>query len=122
MHANHSIKNALTFLFLPLLAPFALLARLFRGGADTTVEEVEKVLLRMVSGKIDAYWWEDFLSTPLRDRQLNTIRERCDEVWHEGSGYISEDIDGQLYLNSDGVAEIESLLQKCEYLKRNRES
>ncbi|MDM3870831.1 hypothetical protein QSV34_05630 [Porticoccus sp. W117] len=120
MQANHAIKNALSFLLLPLLAPFALLVRLFRGGVDKSIEEVEAVLQRMLSGKIDAYWWDDFLSTPIRDRQLNAIRERCDEVWHEQSPYISKDIDGQYYLNSDGISEIQALLQKCSYLKASR--
>ena len=120
MHAQHSLKNAVSLLLLPLLAPFALLARLFRGGVDTSIEEVEAVLRRMESGKIDAYWWDDFLSTPIRDRQLNAIRERCDEVWHEQSAFISQDIDGQYYLNSEGIKEIQALLQKCSYLKASR--
>lgn len=121
MYAVQPIKNALSFLLLPLLAPFALLARLFRGGAPVTLDEVEQVLLRMESGQIDAYWWEDFLTTPIRDRELNAIRERCDEVWHEQSAFISRDIDGQLYLNTEGIKEIQLLLQKCSYLRKERE-
>lgn len=50
--------------------------------------------------------WDDFISVPLDNPELDRIRARCDEL---PAQYPSDD--GHSYCNDDGLAEIRSLYE-----------
>ena len=71
----------------------------------------------MESGEIDEYWWDNFINVPIKNDELDKIRERCEEIWIPDSGYLSKD--DEYYLNEKGIQEIRSLINKCNDIKSN---
>jgi len=107
----------LLFLTAPLWLPILLVLKLFGKPAVVEPTEVEDWLQRMHSGEVDQYWWDDFLSIPIRDPELDSIRERCEHIWSIDSGYL-ERVDADTFrLNEKGILEIEKLIRKCRSVR-----
>jgi len=59
-----------------LLAILWLLGRK-KGGVSYTVSEVRAYLQQFLEGKGNPYEWDDFLSIPIKDPYLDSIKNRC---------------------------------------------
>ncbi len=71
-------------LWLPVLvigAGIAFFSQLLEKRVERSREEVESVLLKMESGVVSGDLWDDFLSVPIFDKQLDQIRERVGIFW-----------------------------------------
>ena len=86
------------------------------GKAKRTPEEVLEVLEEMESGKIDDYWWDDFLSVPIKSGSLDKIREECEGIYTENSPHLSKNAEGKLYLNETGKVVVRRLIEQCKIL------
>lgn len=46
-------------------------------------EEVRQTIVAFIEGRGGAYDWDDFLSFPLQDPELEAVRKRCIEIEDE---------------------------------------
>ncbi len=116
------LKVVALLLLLPIIIPVMIVAKLMFGNkANVEKDEVLDVLKRMESREIDEYWWDDFLNVPIKNPELDELRERCDEVWQPDSTYLDKSPEkGEYYLNERGLAEIRSLIHRCERIASNK--
>lgn len=105
----------------PIWMVVLIILKIFDKGAPLTPNEVEQWLTRMRCGEVDDYWWDDFINVPIRDKQLDKLREECEGIWVESSGFLYRDHDGTYRLNESGVAAIERLLERCHEIERERQ-
>ena len=76
----------------------------------------------MESGEVDDYWWDDFINVPIKNPELDAIRERCDEIWREDSQFLEKSkTDDEYHLNEIGMNEIRKLIQRCELIASNKQ-
>lgn len=118
------LKVAAVILLLPIIIPIMIVAKfVFGNKANVQKDEVLGFLRRMEAGEIDDYWWDDFLNVPIKNAELDELRERCDELWQPGSGYLDKSPEnGEYYLNERGLVEIRSLIDRCERIVSNTSS
>jgi hypothetical protein len=67
------VVGLLVVLTAPIWIVAILILKIFEKPADLKPIEVETWLQRMATGEIDEYWWEDFLSVPIKDARLDNI-------------------------------------------------
>lgn len=91
---------------------------IFGNKSNVSKEDVLEYLKRMQSGEIDEYWWDDFLNVPIKNEELESIRERCDVIWDFKSEFLSQK--DKYYLNKSGIAEITKLIERCENVAPNK--
>ncbi|WP_414432838.1 hypothetical protein [Alcanivorax sp. IL2] len=99
-------------LWLPVLvigAGIAFFSQLLEKRIERTREEVEAVLRKMESGVVSADLWDDFLSVPISDKQLDKVRERVEVLW-EYDDFQTKNADGFYVLNEKGLSEIRKIL------------
>ena len=115
------LKTAVGIILIVLLAPFVLLLIVLtkltgHDKADLTKEEVLEYLRRMDAGEVDGYAWDDFVNVPIKDAELDKVRERCAEIWNDVmNGYLVSDEDFRL--NARGHQEIKQLIEQCESMR-----
>jgi hypothetical protein len=104
-----------------VLLPLLLVLRLIFGDkSEISKDEVLAYLRRMESGVVDLDWWDDFFSVPIKNPELDSIRERCEEIWQPDSGYMLQNRSGGYELNQAGFAEIANLIKKCESISYHK--
>ena len=64
----------------PVLLPVAIIAGLLSGPARRTPEEVVRPLEDFLHGTGGAYDWDDFVSVPIEDPELEGLRRRADAI------------------------------------------
>ena len=108
------IGIALFLAFFPLMVVLKVLLTITgQDKADLSREEVLDYLRRMDAGEVDDYGWDNFVNVPLKDAELDEIRERCSEIWEDAMNeYLISDED--LRLNEKGREEIKRLIEQCE--------
>ena len=88
-----------------------MLAKVFEKPIELSVEEVESVLLQMAAGTVDDYGWDNFLNIPIRDKRLDTIREKVEILWSYDD-FLTKNNDGDYILNSKGLKELEVIISE----------
>ncbi|XPF94885.1 hypothetical protein ACM9HF_02415 [Colwellia sp. RE-S-Sl-9] len=99
-------------IWLPVLAigtGVAFFSQLLEKRVERSREEVEAILLKMESGVVSEDLWDDFLSVPIFDKQLDKIRERVEVLWAYDDFQAKND-DGCYVLNEKGLSEIREIL------------
>ena len=79
-------------------------------------DEVEKVLVEMASGKEDEHLWDSFLSVPIKNKELDKIREQVEVLW-EYDEFQEKNENGMWVLNKRGLKELDELISKLRGLK-----
>ncbi|MEC4728571.1 hypothetical protein HWQ46_23905 [Shewanella sp. D64] len=101
-------------LWLPVLAIGALIAfflQLLEKRIERSFEEVENVLLEMESGVVSEDLWDDFLSVPIFNKQLDKIREKVEVLWAYDDFQTKND-DGYYVLNEKGLSDIREIINE----------
>ncbi len=80
-----------------------------RSSAD-----VASVLRALLDGRLDHKEWDFFVCVAIRDPRLESIRNRCAELWVEGSPYLESGEIDPTKLSELGRREVEKLLRECE--------
>ena len=80
---------------------------------ERTKEEVVDFLKRMETREVDAAGWDRFLNIPIKNRDLDNIRKRCEVLW-EYDEFLMENEDGDFVLNDRGISEIRKLISELE--------
>ena len=117
------IKQLLISVVVIILSPILIIllpiwVLIFGNKSKVSVDEVLEYLKRMEAGEIDEYWWDDFINVPIKNDELDKIRERCEKIWIPDSGFLSkESEDDEYHLNEKGIREIQSLINKCIHIK-----
>lgn len=99
-------------LWIPLLAIGAFIAffsQLLEKRIERSREEVEDILLKMESGVVSDDLWDDFLSVPIFNKQLDKVRENVEVLWAYDDFQTKND-DGCYVLNEKGLSEIREIL------------
>jgi hypothetical protein len=104
-----------------LIIPFAILVIsilnvLGLNKANLESTDVLGYLHKMKNGEVDDYWWDDFLSVPIKNEALDQIRESCNEVWDPQSRFLKRNEDGLFELNQVGYQRIEELIIQTKRL------
>ncbi len=101
---------------LVLIFPFFLVLRLFNKPVDLSNEEVEDVLVKMSLNEPDDYLCDDFLSIPIKNKELENIREQLDIIWaHEE--FQEKNKEGIFVLNELGLYKVDKLIIELRNLK-----
>jgi len=100
------------YILLAILASIVLL-KIFGNRMERTKEEVIDFLKRMESREVDGAGWNRFLNVPIKNRDLDTIRKRCEVLW-EYDEFLMQNEDGDFVLNDRGMSEIRKLISELE--------
>ena len=77
------VLNVLVFLLLsPLLILFVVISGLFSKPANRTADEVARYLWNEAQGRSNCRDWDDFVSIPIADPDLDAIREEAATMSH----------------------------------------
>src|SRR5687768_13692092 len=99
------LKILLLGILLLVLLPLILVLRLIFGDKpEVSKDEVLAYLRRMESGETDPNGWDDFFGVPIKNPELDSIRERCKAIWQPDSGYMSKTRSAGHELNQAGFA------------------
>jgi myosin-crossreactive antigen len=104
--------NIAIYILLTILSVIVLL-KVFGRKMERTKEEVVDFLKRMESREVDGAGWDRFLNIPVKDRYLDSVRERC-EVLREYDEFLMQNEDGDFVLNDRGISEIRKLISELE--------
>jgi hypothetical protein len=85
-----------------ILFPVALVAAVFAGGEERTAAEVAGYIRNFLEGECGEWDWDDFISIPIADPALETVRKRALIV------DLSLTAEGRLTL-SELLAEVEQM-------------
>ncbi|MCB1647383.1 MAG: hypothetical protein KDI36_18115 [Pseudomonadales bacterium] len=112
--AKQIVTVVFVVLFFPVVLLFVLVMKLTGNDkADLSKEEVLAYLKRMDDGEVDEYGWDDFVNVPIKNAELDEVREKCFEIWTEAkNGYLVSDDDYRL--NEKGEEEIKRLIKRVE--------
>ena len=66
------------------------------GKIDLNKKQAAEIIKDFIDGKGGKWDWDDFISIPIKDRYLDSIRERCAGLPEEfppekGGGYCNKD-------------------------------
>ncbi|GEM_PF-5253124 len=100
--------------FLILAAPLAFMAKVFEKSMYRSRDEVEAILVKMALNQPDEYLWDDFLSIPIKDKDLDNIREQVEILWAYDS-FQTKNENGQYILNQKGLDELENIIQELRF-------
>ena len=75
------LKSIFATIVVILLLPIALISKLFGKSMDRSSYEVENILMEMAAGKVDEHFWDSFLSIPIKNKELDKIREQVEVLW-----------------------------------------
>jgi hypothetical protein len=92
------------YILIAILAVIVLL-KVFGNRMERTKEEVIDFLKRMEAREVDGAGWDRFLNVPIKNRNLDGIRKRCEVLW-EYDEFLMENEDGDFVLNDSGISEI----------------
>ncbi len=109
MKAFDLLKWIIWFPVLVIGVGVAFFSQLFEKRIERSREEVEAILLKMESGVVSDDHWDDFLSVPIFDKQLDKIRERVEVLWAYDD-FQTKNEDGCYVLNEKGLLEIREIL------------
>ena len=101
-------------IWLPVLVigvGIAFFSQLLEKRIQRSREEVEAILLKMESGVVSDDLWDDFLSVPIFDKQLDKIRARVEVLWAYDD-FQTKNEDGCYVLNEKGLSEIREILSE----------
>jgi hypothetical protein len=79
-----------------------------------TEKEVKALLESWVSGNIDSYEWDYFISVKSKNPRLEAIRQECGEIWVSGSPYLETPHRITLTLSKLGVEKVRKLIAELE--------
>lgn len=79
------LQKTIARLFAIIIIPIAIIVipvlnALGLNKVDLESGDVLDYLHKMKNGEVDDYWWDDFLSVPIKNEALDQIRESCSEV------------------------------------------
>jgi hypothetical protein len=103
------------YILIAILAVIVLL-KVFGNRMERTKEEVIDFLKRMEAREVDGAGWDRFLNIPIKNRNLDGIRKRCEVLW-EYDELFMENEDGDFVLTDSGISEIRKLI--CELEQQN---
>jgi len=89
------------------------LLKVLGNRMERSQEEVIDFLMRMGLREVDGAGWDRFLNIPIKNRDLDSIRERCAVLW-EYDEFLMENEDGDFVLNDRGVLEVRKLISELE--------
>ncbi|TCN90135.1 hypothetical protein [Shewanella fodinae] len=101
-------------IWLPVLVigvGIAFFSQLLEKRIERSRQEVKTILLEMESGVVSDDLWDDFLSVPIFDKQLDKIRERVEVLWAYDD-FQAKNEDGFYVLNEKGLSEIREILSE----------
>jgi len=84
----------------------------FHSKADLSKEEVLSFLDRMEALEVDDCGWDHFINVPIKNDNLDVIREQCCNVW-ENDIHREQNSDGDYVLNNKGLSIIRELKELC---------
>lgn len=85
---------------------------IFYSKATLSKEEVLSFLERMEALEVDNGGWDYFINVPIKNEQLDVIREQCRNIW-ENDIYLEQNSDGDYVLSSEGLLKIRELKEQC---------
>jgi len=85
---------------------------MFHSKADLSNIEVHSILVRMEALEVDDGGWDYFINVPIKNENLDAIREACFNVWEDDSN-LMKNSDGDYVLNKVGVKTIRQLKEQC---------
>jgi len=116
-----TLRELVVGLFVVVTFPIWIVAiiilKLFEKPADLEPAEVEAWLQKMAAGEIDQYWWDDFLSIPIKDACLDAIREECEILWDPRGGFLKRTGGNSYELNHSGRQRVQALIEECHRIE-----
>ena len=105
---NSLLRNvagvAFAMLAIPIVIVVKLIVTLFEKPTDRAADEVVRLLRDFQDGTGDDYDWDDFVSVPIADPRLESIRERASAL--------------NLPVDKKGFGELKLLLEEAEAIVR----
>ncbi len=93
--------------------PFAFFAKLFEKPIVRSSAEVSSILAKMQRGDVSEDVWDSFLSIPIKNKELEKIREKVEVLWaYEEFQTTNED--GFVVLNNKGLAELAQIQESLK--------
>jgi len=71
---------------------------------DPTLEEIEKTISNFLRGTGGEWGWDDFVSIPLKDPQLDKIREQCFDLQYSYRSKVKTE-----YCSKEGIEVLKKL-------------
>lgn len=109
---NSFWRNAAGVVAAAILIPIAIVAKLisipFERPAKRTAEEVAQYLRSFLDDSGGKWDWDDFISIPLADPNLESIRQRASSV--------------ELPVTDEGRLTLQALLREAEAASKNRQA
>ncbi|WP_039989736.1 hypothetical protein, partial [Paraglaciecola arctica] len=99
--------------YLLIATPIAFIAQLFEKSVVRSKDEVEGILNEMEKNEPSEYLWDEFLSTPIKDKKLDKIREQVEILWAY-EDFQTQNSSNFTVLNSRGLTELKSMLIELE--------
>lgn len=110
------LKSIFATILVILLLPIALVTKSFGKAITRSNDEVENILMEMASGKVDDHLWDSFLSIPIKNKELDNIREQVEILWAYDE-FQEKNEDGMWVLNKCGLKELSGLINELRSLK-----
>ena len=98
-----------------LFVIFAIYLKVVGGSIERTSEEVDDFFRRMAAGEVDDAGWDRFLNIPIKDKQLDGLRKRCEVLW-ENDEYLRQNSDGDYILTARGIGELNGLIHELRQI------
>lgn len=99
--------------YLLIATPIAFIAQLFEKSVVRSKDEVEGILNEMEKNEPSEHLWDEFLSTPIKDKKLDKIREQVEILWAY-EDFQTQNSSNFTVLNSRGLTELKSILIELE--------
>ncbi len=103
-----------TLMLCVFLAGAFWLCRWNRGSVHWEAEKVVQLLRSIADKDPDYESWDYFQACPIKNPQLESVRQDCLEMLDEGSPYlVSNEEPLSLALNQPGIEKIKTIIDKC---------
>ncbi len=88
-----------------------------RRSADEVRQLLESLLVRQLNDGD----WDNFISTKIEDKFLESIRGEMESIWQAGSPYLEPDAIDPNRLSEKGRAKLRELIVRCENYDKHRD-
>ena len=103
------------------IATLGLLGFLFyvwnNRSTERRPEEIKEILQLCLDGELDSGEWDYFLTCRIKNKELEKIRKRCQQIWMVDSEYLVSDSINPSILSEKGRNEVAKLIRQCDQIE-----
>ena len=121
MKIIEAIKSIPLIIFLLIMTPISFISKIFEKSIIRTNIEVEDTLQKMLTGKESDDLWDDFLSIPIKNKELDKIREKVEVLWAYDD-FQEKNKNGKYVLNRKGVNDLNEIINELHDLKAHNKA